>query len=246
VVWEVAERLFAALVIVGVFVEYGDKFLEFFHCPNVHTLGMIAGGALIAFGVLGEIWASSRGFKAERELDRENEKTIAELNREADREKAKLAELMLLSEWRTVGDLSAFEDAMRRFAGDQQYILQFAESEDKEPRQLMSQLHRALPNAGWIPIGETPRRSWTLQRGVSIRRVVRMPDPLFGSPAQNTPANWLDDRQIAVSVWAYEQEDLAPGTLVIDVGLRPTNIEEHRALRAEFSKVKRPVTPPPA
>jgi hypothetical protein len=158
VVWEVAERLFAALVIVGVFVEYGDKFLEFFHCPNVHTLGMIAGGALIAFGVLGEIWASSRGFKAERELDRENEKTIAELNREADREKAKLAELMLLSEWRTVGDLSAFEDAMRRFAGDQQYILQFAESEDKEPRQLMSQLHRALPNAGWIPIGETPRR----------------------------------------------------------------------------------------
>jgi hypothetical protein len=238
-------QAFSALVVGGLAIEFvpdAASFLGMFshdvfialhgHSDHLHEFG----GFVVVVGIVAEFLVAMLDRQVETDLRDESNTEIERLREAND-------EMERMHTWRQLPDVEAFTDAMRSF-GNVTYLLRFA-AEETEPSFLAFQLHTALRNAGWIPIGDAFRRDWKLDPGVSIRRVVRSHETLIWFPAQYGIADWLDSKRIAVSVSMDSgQEKLDPDTLLIDVGLRPKNVEEYRDIRALFAR-NRPVTPPP-
>lgn len=234
------------IVVLGLLTESGPETLASIksgHWP----MRQLIGSALVTIGVFLEVTLAIVVERSARRGELEAEERIAELNREVERLRKANDEAELMHSWRSIPNLKGLEDAMREF-GNVLHFIRYEESEDKEPTLITWQLRFALRDASWISLADPPQRAWNLTPGVSIRRVVRMPDRMLDSEsaAQRALAHWLDSASIAVRISAFQQDDLEPGTLIIEVGLRPQTLEKHRTIREEFARTKRPVTPPQA
>src|SRR5277367_3713373 len=74
-------------VIVGVVLEYVPKFVAFARAPGWTLFKDLSGGLLIALGISGEVLASMLSSRKEQQLRELNATTIAELNRQAERDR---------------------------------------------------------------------------------------------------------------------------------------------------------------
>jgi len=188
-------------------------------------------------------------------LRHENEAIIAELNAETEQLRKENNDTALLLRYRSIGDPSAFEEAMREFSGTK-YTLEFPLN-SPEGGTFGNELGLALTKAGWIG-GMVPAPSAYLGLGVYVF-IIQGPGCNAQSRAGVALADWLDARSIAtLSALAApdaalasslsKPEDLEPGSIVIRIGPQPETIEHQRGILSEYQRRKqyRSVTPPQA
>jgi hypothetical protein len=85
--FSIAETCFGILVVAGVLYEDWDNLPMVVH-PNSPAGRMAIGGIIVAFGIVAEVWASSRSSKAEHEVRDWYASRVAELNLLAEQEHA--------------------------------------------------------------------------------------------------------------------------------------------------------------
>ncbi len=84
--FSIAETCFGILVVAGVLYEDWDNLPMVVH-PNSAAGRMAIGGIIVAFGIVAEIWSSSRSSKAEHEVRDLYATRVAELNLKAEQER---------------------------------------------------------------------------------------------------------------------------------------------------------------
>ena len=198
---EVFTTLAGLVVVLGLWKESGTDWRMAWDHKTWPPPNSVTGSFLVAVGVFAEVAIGIFSARANRKQERKSNREIARLNAETERLREANNEMERMHAWRSLPDTVAFEKAMRAFE-NVRYMVRFMDAEDKEPTMLMWQLHWALRNAGWANLIDPPQRAWDLEPGVSIRRVVRLPDPLVGSKAQDGLASWLDSKAIAVRILA--------------------------------------------
>ena len=203
----------------------------------------VTGSALVALGVFAEACLGIAGARSSRRKEIESGERIIELNAETERLRKDNNDTLILRSYRSVGNLSAFEDAMRPFAGTKYRIEMLTDS--NEVAQLQWELNNVLPKAGWISLGP-PDRRYQLGDWVNVYTVSTEGKP-FNSAAAIALADWLDSHHTATLIGVLGQRDDAPGTVIIQIGARSETIERYDHTRAEYSRLRsRPVTPPQA
>ena len=154
-------------------------------------------------------------------------------------------ETALLRAYRSVGDIQAFEDAMRPFSGTKYAMEVFVESAIYVNSQLASatmppeignlqwQLNRGLQGAGWIMLGDVSRRG-NLGFGVCVHRI--SDHPISGPEARDALAAWLDNANTATLVDTVRNDGLAAQgcTVLVQIGLKPETMDQHHMIRLSF------------
>jgi hypothetical protein len=237
-----------ALVVLGLLVEVASEATRE-RTGHPVRFSNLAGEVLIMIGVAGELWVEVRNrlFSDKlRELTGSiiaaSERSIAELNAETEKLRKENNETALLLSYRSVGDMPAFENAMREFSGTK-YAIEFLHDSNETAR-LQWQVNGVLKSAGWVPIRHPFHRvRMNMQPGVFIKTVARggysksaaQEGALPRSKAGEALADWLDDNRIATLTAVVAGDDV-PGTLIIAVGPKPETIEEYNQIRAEYRR----------
>lgn len=235
--FEALELASAMLVVVSVLAEEWDILPKAAYSPaskdGIKALAAISVATFIALEILFSQFAKKhdgivRGWQARR---------IAELNLETERLRKENNETALLLGYRSVGDLSAFVDAMRPFSGTRYQMYVYAEDTiPNEVATLQWNLNIALTRAGWISAPEPrPMRHRQLNFGVAIL-TVHGPKSMQRSEAGYALADWLDGKEIACLVGLIRDDvfSLQDVTLKIMVGPKPETIEHHQHLRSVY------------
>jgi uncharacterized protein YjeT (DUF2065 family) len=229
---EVATFIAGVLVVVGLLMESGPEAWTAI-IRHMWPHREIAGNALVTIGVFAEVAIGLFIARSAKRAQLQAEAKIAELNSETERLRKENNDTTLLLGYRSVGDLSAFEEAMRPFSGTT-YVLYFPEGSN-ECANLQWELHTALKKAGWI--NRVFRSDRTFGFGVGVYTVATSERPLR-SPAGEALAEWLDSRRVAVISCSIAHNFFEVGTVVIDVGPRPETTEQQEQIRSEYARLK--------
>lgn len=233
-------------VVLGVVVEVWPDIISCWSgkCDFTHSFP-IAGGIVVALGVAIEtVMASLISRKAEKIQELAN-REISQQSAEIERLRKENNDTLILRSYRSVGNHSAFEEAMQRFTGTKFTISMVAES--NEVSTLQWELNTLLPRAGWISLG-LPEQRFNLGDHVNVL-TASAPGKPFVSAAADALAEWLDANHVAVLIGSVGNTEHEPGTVVIQLGMRSETIERYDQVREAYSARKaafRPVTPPQA
>lgn len=137
----------------------------------------------------------------------------------------------LLLAYRSLGDTSAFEDAMRAFSGTK-YAIEFLDS--NEAINFQWRLDIALKRAGWTAV-RNPVRRLNLGFGVSVLTVGNR-NAALRSEAGDALSDWLDAHEAATLTAVIERDDLELNTLIIGVGPKPETLDKHNQIRSEYRR----------
>jgi hypothetical protein len=149
-------------------------------------------------------------------------------------------ETALILGYRSVGDMQAFEDAMRPFSGTKYAMEVFVAPTFSNPTMtpeiasLQWHLNIGLQKAGWIMIGHVSRRG-SLGFGVWLLNISDHPIP--GSGARDALAGWLDNANTATLVNTVRNDGLAAQgcTVLIQIGLKPETMDQHHMIRLSLA-----------
>jgi hypothetical protein len=239
---EVATFFAGLLVVIGLLMESGPEAWTAI-INRIWPHREVTGTALVTIGVFAEVAIGLFIARSAKRAQVSAEAQIAELNAETERLRKENNDFALLHAYRSVGDLAAFEEAMRPFAGTT-YVLHFPE-DSTECAYLQWELNTALKKAGWI--WRLFRENRNFSFGVWVCTVSERDKP-FHSPAGEAIAEWLNAKEMAVISNSIAHNFFEVGTVVIEVGPRPETIEQQEQIRSEYARLKslRPVTPPEA
>jgi hypothetical protein len=240
-------------VLVGIIGEYVQPFVS--ALPRVGLLLALRAvwpGVAITVGIGGEILFSMMVSSVEGKIEtlanqetaraleqaakanllaEEEGKARAALEKQVEQLRKENNDTALLLSYRSVGDMPAFEDAMRAFNGTK-YAMEFLHPSN-EATNFQWVLNIALKNAGWIPV-RLPWHRMNLGFGVWVMTVGDGP-PFSRSEAAEALADWLDASQIATITAVVKRDDVA-GTVIIQVGPRPETIEQYDQMRSEYRR----------
>jgi hypothetical protein len=228
-----AAEIAAVIVVIGIVVEDFDKFSMLFNHPSWIALRNVCGPVMVAGGVAFEILFSNRSSSKEGNVRDWYALRVAELNVETERLRKENSDTALLLAYRSVGNMSAFEEAMRAFSGTT-FVLEGIEGSN-EVAHLQWELNTALRKAGWI------RRQFLAKQsigfGVHILTVGTRAAPCR-SDAAGALADWLDGKRVAVISSVKANLFFELGTVVLKIGPKPETIEQLEQIRSEYARQK--------
>jgi hypothetical protein len=203
------------------------------------------GAILVTIGVAAEVVLANRIAHKSKKAGELADRDIAVLNAETERLRKENNETLILRSYRSVGNLSAFEEAMRPFIGTR-YLIHFLPG-PQEVAQLQWELATTLPKAGWIPASHSVSRP-NIGGWVDVATVGTI-EHRAHSAAGFALADWLDGQSVAVLTdRIIADPDLEAGTVIVQIGSKPETMVQYEWIREEFVRRKslRPVTPPQA
>jgi len=151
--FSIAETCFGIIVVAGVLYEDWDN-LPMIVQPNSPAGRMAIGGIIVAFGIVAEIWSSSRASKAEHEVRdwyafRVAELNLARVKLEELLERRTVTRLLSESECETLKDnISIFKEQPFEMS-----VLSDHRDYFSEQFRFRDQLMELITSAGWHPFG---------------------------------------------------------------------------------------------
>jgi hypothetical protein len=183
-------KIAAWSVVFGIVLEDWDIFGMAWQHPYPYLIRASVGGVIVALGIAMEIRFSSLEAKAERKIRDWYSLRVAELNAETERLRKENNETALLLAYRSVGDMQAFEDAMRPFSGTKYAMEVFVApaftNPTMEPEIANFQwlLNMGLQRAGWILVNGYVSRRGNIGFGVWL---LNIPDhPIYWATGQGS------------------------------------------------------------
>jgi hypothetical protein len=177
-------ELIAALsVVVGIVAEDWDEFFKFYDHPNWSDGRVAIGGALVALGIIAEIWFSSRSASAEREIRDWYALRVSELNLKAEQEQLARVELEASLRDRQFMQDSVSQALLMRFP---EVAVRLEYLDERECKSIAEQINFVLWAAQWNVISGAPiLEESRVHEGITVSFGSKQPD--------------LSDRNVALS-----------------------------------------------
>jgi hypothetical protein len=157
------------------------------------------------------------------------------LESEVDRLRKDSSEMTLLHSYRSLGEMLAFETAMKDFNGTR-YAIEFL-GVDRECGNFQWILNGALRKAGWVRTPLPTIHRTNMHLGVLIMTVAWDTRSLPSTKPADALAVWLDANNVATQTAIVKRDD-PQGTVIVLIGPRPETMEQYSQIRAAFRQQK--------
>ena len=193
----------------------------------------VAANWCLAALVVSETLRFAYGHRSDRLSEIEHNRTKEELRGVMGTAK----EIAFLMAYRSLGDMDAFQEAMREFSGTRyaMEMLSIGGVMSQEVGELQWRLNIGLKNAGWIAEGY-PRARPHLNFGVFVATITGGRDNVRRSRAGDALCALLDANDTAALMGVISEEYLASQgvAVLIQVGPKPETIEQYQQIKKAY------------